>query len=93
MAASTRTEAQQRADEIRVFRIEMDRLEREGVIRLGDDQRQAIGRRHEALLNGYAREFDIDHDVKAKQRSLGMRLVLGAVALAASAFVLFRLFT
>lgn len=93
MSAPTRTEAQQRADEIRVFRVEMDRLEREGVIRLGDDQRQAIGRRHEALLAGYAREFDIDRDAKAKQLSLGMRIVLGAVALAASVFLLFRLFT
>ena len=94
MSAPTRTEAQQRADEIRVFRVELERLEREGVIRLGDDQRQAIGRRHEALLAGFAREFDIDRDVKAKQLSLGMRIVsfLGAVALAASVFFLFRQF-
>ena len=94
MSASTRTEAQQRADEIRVFRLELERLEREGVIRLGDDQRHAIGRRHEALLAGFAREFDIDRDVQAKQLSLGMRIAsfLGAVALAASVFFLFRQF-
>lgn len=87
----TRTEAQQRADEIRVFRQELGRLESEGVLRLGDEQRGALAKHHDELLARYAREFDIDRDVQAKQLSLGMRITsfLGAVALAASVFFLF----
>src|SRR6185503_19880577 len=42
----------------------------------------------------YARDFDIDRDMEAKQMSLGMRIasLLGALALAASAFFLFYQF-
>jgi len=94
MAILTRTEAQQRADDIRVFRAEIDRLEREGVLRLGEEQRSEIARHHDELLARYAREFDIDRDVQAKQLSLGMRIAsfLGALALAASVFFLFYQF-
>jgi uncharacterized membrane protein len=94
MTAPTRSEAQQRADEIRVFRAELARLEGEDVLRLQDAQRAAIERHHEALLARLARDHDIDRDVHAKRLSLGMRIAsfLGAVALAASVFFLFRQF-
>jgi len=94
MPAPTRSEAQQRADEIRVFRAELERLEKDGIVRLADDQRSALTRHHDELLAGFTREFDIDRDVQAKQLSLGMRVVsfLGAVALAASVFFLFYQF-
>jgi len=94
MSASSRSEAQQRADAIRVFQAELERLEREGVLHLGEDQRRAIAQYHTGLLAQYAQAFDIDRDVQAKQLSLGMRIAsfLGALALAASVFFLFYQF-
>ncbi len=94
MVPSSRSEAQQRADAIRVFQAELERLEREGVLALGEDQRRAIAQHHTRLLGQYAQAFDIDRDVKAKQLSLGMRIAsfLGALALAASVFFLFYQF-
>ncbi len=94
MTPSSRSEAQQRADAIRVFQTELERLERDGVLALGEDQRQAVAQHHAALLARYARAFDIDRDVQAKQLSLGMRIAsfLGALALAASVFFLFYQF-
>ncbi len=94
MSASSRSEAQQRADAIRVFQAELERLEREGVLQLGEDQRRAIAQYHTGLLAQYAQAFDIDRDVQAKQLSLGMRIAsfLGALALAASVFFLFYQF-
>ncbi|HEY6863465.1 MAG TPA: DUF2157 domain-containing protein [Burkholderiales bacterium] len=94
MSASSRSEAQQRADEIRAFRAELERLEREGVLVLAPEQRRAVEAHHGELLAGYARAFDIDRDAEAKQLSLGMRVAsfLGALALAASVFFLFYQF-
>ncbi len=94
MTASSRTEAQQRADEIRVFQGELDRLEREGVLTLGDDQRRAVADHQRSLLAQYARAFDIDRDTQSRQLSIGMRVAsfLGALALAASVFFLFYQF-
>lgn len=94
MPEPSRTAAQQRADEIRVFGEELARLEREGVAALTPAQREAIGAHHRGLLAQFAQEFDIDRDARAKQLSLGMRIAsfLGALALAASVFFLFRQF-
>ena len=91
---TTRSEAQQRADEIRIFQAEMSRLEGDGVVSLAQDQREAIKRRHDELLAVFARDFDIDRDVGAKQLSLGMRVAsfLGACAFAAAVFFLFYQF-
>lgn len=90
----TRPEAQQRADDIRTFRAELERLERDGMIQLGEEQKRAIGTHHDALLTQFAQTFDIDRDAQAKQLSLGMRVAsfLGALALAASVFFLFYQF-
>ena len=94
MDTLSRADAQQRADQVRVFEEELARLEREGVIALTDAQRQAIAAHHRGLLAQLARAYDIDRDVRAKQLSLGMRMAsfLGALALAASVFFLFRQF-
>jgi uncharacterized membrane protein len=94
MTASSRTEAQRRADEVRVFRGELARLERDGVVQLDPAQRAAIAIHHDALLAGLSRSFDIDRDAKSKQLSLGMRMAsfVGALALAASVFFLFNQF-
>ena len=88
----SKTEAQLRADHIRVFREELERLEGAKVVELSPAQREAVTQHHEALLASYAQSFDIDRDRHAKQLSLGMRIAsfLGALALAASVFFLFN---
>jgi uncharacterized membrane protein len=90
----SRSVAQQRADDIRVFAGELARLEQEGVLALTPAQRDAIAAHHRELLARLAQEYDIDRDVRAKQLSLGMRIAsfLGALALAASVFFLFQQF-
>jgi len=94
MSLPSRGEAQQRADEIRIFQRELERLEGENVLALTDEQRHAIAERHSRLLAEYAQTYDIDRDAQARQLSLGMRLAsfLGALALAASVFFLFYQF-
>ena len=94
MIPPTRNEAQQRADEIRVFRAELLRLEGDGVLQLSAAQRQALTVHHDRLLSGFAAAFDVDRDIKASQLSLGMRVAsfLGALALTASVFFLFYQF-
>ena len=94
MSASSRSEAQQRVDEIRQFQAELERLEREGVLVLGEDQRRAVAEHQRALLAQYAQAFDVDRDAQSRQLSIGMRVAsfLGALALAASVFFLFYQF-
>src|SRR5262245_28482448 len=90
----SRSDAQQRADEIRVFAGELVRLEQEGVLALTQAQRDAIAAHHRTLLARLAQDYDIDRDSRAKQLSWGMRIAsfLGALALAASVFFLFHQF-
>lgn len=94
MKPTTRSEAQQRTDEIRSFRAELSRLEAEGVLALDAAQRAAVDAHHESLLARWVGDFDIDRHRQAKQLSLGMRIAsfLGALALAASVFFLFYQF-
>lgn len=94
MIIASRTDAQRRADEVRVFRQELARLEGEGVLHLDEPQRAAVALHHDALLAGFSHSFDIDRDTKSKQLSLGMRIssFVGALALAASVFFLFYQF-
>lgn len=88
----TRIQAQQRADDVRAFRDELARLEGERVLVLTDEQQRAVTHHHDALLTRLAAAFDIDRDQQGKRLSLGMRVAsfLGALALAASVFFLFR---
>src|SRR5688572_25912593 len=92
MTNLSKTEAQLRADQIRVFREELERLENSGVVALSLEQKQLVTQHHDGLLASYAQTFDIDRDRHAKQLSLGMRIAsfLGALALAASVFFLFN---
>ena len=91
MTVSSRADAQQRVDDIRVFRDELSRVEAEGVLRLDDAQRSALRTHHDALLAALQAGFDVDRNARAKQLSLGMRIAsfIGALALAASVFFLF----
>jgi len=94
MKQPSRSEAQQRADEIRVFERECERLRQEGVLELSAEQSHAVSEYHAGLLARYADVFDIDASVRAKQLSLGMRVAsfLGALALGASVLFLFYQF-
>lgn len=94
MTVLTGSQAQHRADEIRVFRAELGRLEEDGALVLTEEQRRAVGEYHGRLLAEFARQFDIDRDSQSRQLSLGMRIAsfLGALALAASVFFLFYRF-
>ncbi|MDR2874949.1 MAG: DUF2157 domain-containing protein [Methylobacillus sp.] len=94
MNASTRTEAQRRADDMQIFQRELQRLENEGVLTLEAAQRDAVQAHHARLLGQYEQTYDIDRDIKSRQLSLGMKAAsfLGALALAASVFYLFRQF-
>ena len=94
MRPPTRSEAQQRADEVRIFKRECERLRNEGVLELTTEQSRAVSEYHTGLLARYAETFDIDASVKAKQLSLGMRVAsfLGALAMAASVLFLFYQF-
>jgi uncharacterized membrane protein len=94
MTPTSRLDAQQRADQLRVFDAELKRLQDDGVLSLSDEQQRAVAAHHATLLAQYAHAFDIDRDVEAKQLSLGMRIAsfLGALALAASVFFLFYQF-
>src|SRR5262245_55810235 len=85
-----RAEAQARLNRIRAFRTELDELEREGVVSLGEAERRAILDHHHRLAADLSSRFDVDHDEGQRRMSLGMRIasVLGALALSA-ALVLF----
>ncbi|HEX5337850.1 MAG TPA: DUF2157 domain-containing protein [Gallionella sp.] len=94
MNIPSRHEAQQRADQIQVFRDELARLEQEGVVALEPEQRRRVEEHHRNLLAQYAQHFDIDRTEHASQLSLGMRIasLFGALALSASVFFLFYQF-
>ena len=94
MNNTSRIQAQQRADEIQIFRKELAHLESVGVLQLAEQQRDAVSSHHDGLLASFAKSFDIDRDMRAKQMSWGMRIAsfLGALALAASVFFLFYQF-
>ncbi len=93
-APLTRLEAQLRAEEIRAFAAELARLETDGVVQLSEPQRLGVQQYHTRVLAALSKQFDIDRDTGSKQLSLGMRIasLLGALALAASAFFLFYQF-
>ena len=63
MTPSTRNAAQQRADQVRVFHLELDRLDSEGVLRLTEEQKKSVDAHHETLLNQLAQSFDPQAEV------------------------------
>lgn len=91
---STKAEAQARVNDIAAFRRELARLEREGAIPLDAGQLAALAAHQDARLAALSAGFDIDRDARSQQLSLGMKVAsfLGALALAAALFFLFRRF-
>jgi uncharacterized membrane protein len=94
MTVLSRQQAQKRADEIHLFRQELEFLRRDGVLTLTREQDAAVQSHHQGLLADFATSFDIDRDAAARQLSTGMKIAsfLGALAIAASVFFLFRQF-
>lgn len=74
--------AQQRADRIAAFRVELAELEREQVLALSAEQRGRVEAHLEAVLVGLARVHGVDLSEAAKRVSWGMRLasLLGGIA-------------
>lgn len=58
MTTANRAEAQQRSDDIRVFNIELQRLERNGVLELHVVWRSAINQRLKPLEKGFYEILD-----------------------------------
>jgi hypothetical protein len=77
-----------------VFNRELARLETAQVLQLNELQRSSLTAHQQGLLAHYRAAFDIDQNSQARQLSLGMRIasLLGALALAASVFILFYQF-
>lgn len=94
MQITSKTEAQQRADQIGQFREELQLLEKEAILSLNEQQRTAIDHYHDELMAHLASAFDVDSSVREKRLSLGMKIAsfLGALGLAASLFFLFYQF-
>jgi hypothetical protein len=64
------------------------------VLQLSESQRETVSGYHQQLVDEYSASFDIDRSSQARQLSRGMRIAsfLGALALAASVFLLFHQF-
>src|SRR5688500_6525145 len=94
MELLSKQQAQARADGIRAFRQELERLRGDGVLELSPQQEAALRDHHDALLREISASFDIDQDARSKDLSRGMRIAsfLGALAIAASVFFLFMQF-
>ncbi|MFH0894093.1 MAG: DUF2157 domain-containing protein [Bacteroidota bacterium] len=94
MQMKSKSLAQQRVDQIRNFQAELALMEKEQVLSLDEQQRLAMTRYHENLIEQMASLFDVDTSKSEKQLSLGMKIAsfLGALGLAASVFFLFYQF-
>ena len=80
---SGRLSAQARADRIGAFREELAELDGELGGALDDAARRRIAAHHDALLAGFARQYDVAVTESGRQLALGLRLAsfLGALAL------------
>src|SRR5437867_5416511 len=91
---SSQAEAQQQADRIRVFREELQQLERERVIELTPEQRRRLDEWSRFKLNQLASQYDVDTSLSQKRVSWGMRIVstLGGLAICAAVALFFTRF-
>ena len=81
---------QERADRLRIFRLELEALEREQALALTPEQHVRLDAHIERTLRELATQYDVDTTESQRQVSLGMRITsaLGGLALCA-AVVLF----
>jgi hypothetical protein len=89
--ARERRDAQERADRLRIFRQELQELERQQILMLTEEQRTSVEPFLDQALLDLARLYDIDTSESQKRLSLGMRIVsaLGGLALCAAVFLFF----
>ena len=89
--ARERQEAQESADRLRIFREELQKLERQQILTLTEEQRASVDPFLDRTLSDLARLYDIDISESQKRLSLGMRIVsaLGGLALCAAVFLFF----
>jgi uncharacterized membrane protein len=89
--ALTKAQAQARTDQIAAFSRELGELEREGIVRLAQDDRARIGDYHARLLERLAGIFDVDRTERQRRMSLGMRIasLIGAATLSAAVVLFF----
>lgn len=87
----SKKDAQIRTDQIRAFQSELKMLEDEKILVLTQEQNLSLSGYHQSLIKEYTMAYDIDASSHEKQLSLGMKITsfLGALALAASIFLLF----
>lgn len=92
--AGSREVAQARVDRIAAFRAELETVERDGALSLDAGTRERLREYHDRLLEGLARQFDVDRGDAERRMSLGMRLasLVGAMALSAAVFFFFYRF-
>jgi uncharacterized membrane protein len=88
---SGKKQAQERADRVHAFRLELAQLEREGILVLDEEQRSRLGAHLEKTLSELAGKFDVDVNDSQKQISLAMRIAsaLGGLALCAAVVLFF----
>ncbi len=88
---SSRAEAQQRVDRVSAFQQELFQLEKEQVLQLTPDTKQALKQYHQQLLAHLSQQFDVDINQPGKSLTRGMQVAsfFGALALACSIFFLF----
>jgi hypothetical protein len=84
-------EAQARADRIRAFELELEEVERDGVLRLAPDERLRLASYHRELRAALVTRFDIDVVERQKSASMGLRLaaLVGALAVATGLVLFF----
>lgn len=86
MPPDPRRTAQQRADQVRAFRRELDEVEAAGVLSLTPEQREAVTGYHDGVLAELSRAYDVDRSTRGGQLSRGLRIasLLGAASLVAA---------
>ncbi len=87
----SRSEAQSRADRIRMVRRELAELEREGVLTLTAEQRGSFEEYADKTLKLLAEQFDVDTTDSQKRVSWGLRIAstLGGLAMCAAVLLFF----
>jgi len=87
----SQSEAQRQADRIRVFREELQYLERKKVLELTAEQRSRLDEWSQSTLQDLAAQYDVDTTVSQKRVSWGMRIVstLGGLAICAAVALFF----
>jgi len=82
---------QQRADRLRIFRQELDELERENALQLSPEQRARLDAHIDQTLKTLTAQYDVDTTDSQRQISLGMKIAsaLGGLALCAAVVLFF----